>query len=371
MVALLVVLIWGIVAAKSFLVPMCLSALLAFLISPIVRLMRRYRVPEWLAITLASLILILPIGAVVYFIVVQGQAFVQDLPHLVASLEQLLQSLSHKAWVQRFHLTGFTDLTNLVQHLTDSAGHGLAIAIAGLRTFLEAGTQLVLILVFAIVMLASREHLRTSGERILASFEGIESANMLDAVSSLIEQFLIARLLIVVIVAAASILTLRLFGVSYAFLLGAIIGVLTVVPELGFWLSIIPPLVVCAAGGHSLVSVLALSVVLVGIHLIEGNILTPKMVGSAININILATFVGLFAGGLMWGVWGMFLSVPILGILRIALSAAPTLRPWGTLLAEHEDHRLTRKLRRQQRKETSGRQIAAGTTAAPTGHEAG
>jgi predicted PurR-regulated permease PerM len=54
---------------------------------------------------------------------------------------------------------------------------------------------------------------------------------------------------------------------------------------------------------------------------------------------VLATFLGVFAGGLLWGIAGMFLSVLFLGVLRIAFSATPALEPWGELLAEPEHKR--------------------------------
>jgi len=349
-IALLVVVLWGIAAAKQFLVPVCLSALLAFLMNPLVRLLRRRHCPEWLAVILSSVLLILPFLALVYFVIMEIQSLVADYPKINAAFARELAHFSNSPVAQRYHL--FVSVPSLIEKLTSRAGEGISIVLVGLKTFFETGSQVVLILIFAVVMLASRQHLAKSGEKILAQFETIQSANMLEAVVTLIEQFLIARLVIVVGIGIASAIAVRLFGVSYSLLLGLFVGVMTLVPEIGFIISLVPVLIVALATGHSAVSVIILLGVLFAIHLVEGEYLSPKFVGSKVNINALASFLGLFAGGLLWGVWGMFLSVPILGVLRIALSVSPSLRPWGELLAEREDEHLSRRLIRRRKVST-------------------
>jgi predicted PurR-regulated permease PerM len=132
---------------------------------------------------------------------------------------------------------------------------------------------------------------------------------------------------------------LALFGVSYSVILGAFVGAMTLVPAVGFIISLIPVIVVALATGHSLLNTVAIVAALVGCNMIDNYYLTPKFVGNRLNINALTSFVGLFAGGLLWGIWGMFLSIPMLGVLRIAFSAVPKLRPWGELLADKTDHR--------------------------------
>ena len=118
--------------------------------------------------------------------------------------------------------------------------------------------------------------------------------------------------------------------------MGSFLGVLTAVPAIGFIIGVIPPLLVSLANGFGLFKTGAIFLALVVVSIIEGNYMTPKMVGGSLNINALAVFVGLFAGGLIWGVWGMFLSIPVLGILRIVFHAAPALQPWSELLAERK-----------------------------------
>lgn len=332
--ALLVVVLWGIAQARPFLVPLSIAALLAFMMAPLVRTLRRVRVPELVAIVLSLLVMLLPLSAVIYGIVRQSQAFAKDLPSIIASLEDKWLALSHSSFVKHWGLAPHLDPTALVQRLGASAGQGVQLIITGLGALLNAGSQLALVLLFTVMMLASRVKLRHCSDRIVSGYKGIESKTLLDDVTVLIERFLTARLLIVAIIAALDFGVLAVAKIPYAFLLAAFLGLMTLVPAVGFLVGVIPPIVVSLATGHGLLATLLMTGGLIAMSAVENYALTPMLVGGRLNINALATFVGLFAGGLLWGIWGMLLSVPILGVLRIVFSAIPEMRPWGELLAD-------------------------------------
>jgi predicted PurR-regulated permease PerM len=231
----------------------------------------------------------------------------------------------------------------IVRRLEGSASQGIQILISGLGAIVGAGSQLALVLLFAVLMLASRKHLYRSSKKILKQSMHVEQPQLLEEVVDLFEQFLLARLLIVAIIGGADTIILFAFGIEYAILMGSFLGVMTLIPAVGFIIGVIPPIIVSFALHHSFLETLFMFLALFVMSIIEGNVLTPKMVGKKLNINALSTFVGLFAGGLLWGAWGMFLSIPVLGVLRIIFNAVPSLQPWGDLLAE-KDERMKRML---------------------------
>lgn len=329
-IAMLSITLWGVAQARPFLVPLFISALLAFLLAPFVRLLRRFKFPEPLALTLSAILLVLPLPGFTYVLIRQGQALVRDFPKIANSLESALRDLSNISLLERFNLLSSLNPTSLVDKLISGAGEGIQLALAGLGALVNAGSQLLLVLLFTLLMLASRAHLRTTAEEILAS---PESRRLLDDVTSLVERFLLMRLIIVAIVGFVDFGILTIFGLNYSVLIATFLGLLTLIPMIGFILAVLPPILVSISMRHSLLSTVALIIALLIVSVIEGNLLTPKMVGKSLNLNALSTFIGLFAGGLLWGIWGMLLSVPILGVLRIALSASPSLSPWGDLLA--------------------------------------
>lgn len=340
----MIVVLWGMWVAQAFFIPISLAALLAFLMAPVMRFLRRHKVPEWMAILLSVILLLLPVAFVLVMVAKQGQSLMQDYPAIAASAHRELLRLAHTSLGQRLHLAQQLSMSTLTERLSNGAGEGIQFFVHSLRTVFEAGTQLVLILLFAVLMLASREHLFRSGKRILSQFESIEAGKVLEAVTTLIEKFLLTKMVVIGIISLLSFGALQLLGLKYAFLLGAMTGVLTLLPEVGFIIGLLPVILVAAATQHSLTSHALILASLFLIHLVEANVITPKLVGRRLNLNILSTFVGLFAGGLLWGVWGMFLSVPILGVMRIVFSATPTLQPWAELLSEREDKQLAMQL---------------------------
>lgn len=335
-IALLVIVMWGVAQARPFLVPLCIAALLAFLMAPLVRALRRLKVPESIAITTSALVLILPFFGILYALFIQGQHLIQDFPAIMLSIETELKQLSRHAFVRRFELSSYFQPSKLLERLASGAGQGVQIAITGLGAVLNAGSHLALVLLFAIVMLASRDRLRRSAVRLTARNGDNQSVRMIEDASILIQRFLVARLTIALIITSADLVIFFAFNMKYALLLATFMGFMTLVPAVGFIISVIPPILVSLATGQSVFATLIMFGALTGMSALENYILTPTLLGNRLNINVLATFVGLFAGGLLWGIGGMLLSVPILGVIRIVFSEFPSLQPWGELLAEKD-----------------------------------
>lgn len=346
LVAYLIILVWGLWAGRNFFIPLCLSTLIAVLMLPAIRWMVRRKAPEWLAIVLATILLAFPFVVGAYVLLREGKELVLDIPKVIQFADGWLQRLAESEWALRYNLRDSITLSKLSERLTSSAGASAALALAGVGSLANSASLFVLILIIAVVMVSSRHHLYTSISKVMERFETIHTDNMLEAGTTLIEQFLIARMVIMVVMGAASGLTIFAFGVPYAFVLGSVIGLLTFIPAIGFVLSLIPLLLVAASTGFSFLTILSLVSVIFLIHVLEGNVLSPKLIGQKLNINTLTTLIGIFGGGLLWGAWGMLLSVPILGVVRILFCASPSLRPWGELMAEREDGELRRKLLR-------------------------
>jgi predicted PurR-regulated permease PerM len=341
----LVVVTWGLIAARPFWVPVLLAALLAFIATPLVRMLRRMRVPETLAITLTVVIFAIPFGLVAYAIVREIQALTLDWPTIVSSTKQYLAQMSHNPWAIRFHLNENLNFSALQETFVNRAGEGVQIALVGLGALLDASSTLFLILMFSILMVALRAELEVGAKNLIGTkLRAVSATNLIEEVASLIQSFLMARFIVVVVVAALATVVLFAFGVKYALLLGGILGVATLIPNIGFLLGMLPSFGVALATGHSLGQVALMFLVFLGLALFEANLLVPKLVGGKLNINSLVAFLGLFAGGLMWGVWGMLLSIPLLGIARICLNLSAGTRPWAELLAEREDDHLLRRL---------------------------
>jgi predicted PurR-regulated permease PerM len=205
------------------------------------------------------------------------------------------------------------------------------VILRSLILFLEAGGQLALVMLFGILMVASRDRAGRSFQSLVPQQE------LLDSVVLLIERFLSVRLGIAFGVACVDWAILTAFGVPYALLAGMFLGVMTLIPVVGFFVGVLPPLAIALAGGISNGRIIGFFCALLLVSSTESHFLTPKLLGRHLNLNLLSAFLGLFIGEKIWGAWGIVLSLPILGILRIILNARLGTRTWGNLIAEKEE----------------------------------
>lgn len=331
----LTVLIWGLKEARDFLVPICLAALLAFLMAPVVRVLgKKAKLPEWAIVTISALILILPLLGFIFIAASQINGLIRNWPALSDSLMRNLGRFRDTSIATKLHLSGALDPEVLKARLQSHAGSEVRIALTSLKKLLTAGTLLVLVIFFSVVMLASRRQIRVSIERLASAYTSISSAGTVDRMAAMMESFLIARMVIAVVAGAAGFLLALAFGLPYSFLVGTFLGLMTWVPVLGFFVGIIPVLAVGFGSGKGVGAMTALVLCIGALWAFQDHVLTPKWVGHRLKLNFLATYLALFACERIWGAWGIFLSVPLLGLFRIVCAASPRLRPWAYAISE-------------------------------------
>jgi predicted PurR-regulated permease PerM len=130
---------------------------------------------------------------------------------------------------------------------------------------------------------------------------------------------------------------LALLGVKYAFLIALITCVFNLVPYLGIFSAMaIGTLLTLGTAGSTKAIEVALSII--GVHLIDSNIIMPRIVGSKVKLNALIVVFGVVVGETIWGISGMFLSIPVLAIVKIVFDRIDDLKPWGLLLGAETDY---------------------------------
>ena len=124
---------------------------------------------------------------------------------------------------------------------------------------------------------------------------------------------------------------LFILGVKYALLLGVIGAMLNLIPYLGICIAcLLTALITFSTNTPSTVIWSVASIIL--IHFIDANILLPKIVGSKVRINALATIMGVIIGSALWGIPGMFLAVPAMAIIKVIFEDIPALYPFAIIM---------------------------------------
>jgi predicted PurR-regulated permease PerM len=133
-----------------------------------------------------------------------------------------------------------------------------------------------------------------------------------------------------------SFIAYTIIGIKYNFLLAIITGIFNVLPYLGILIATVLGIFVTFATS-SAANVLWVLIGMVAVHAVDGNIIMPKIVGSQVKLNSLIVIIGLIVGESIWGVMGMFLTIPIMAIAKIIFDRVEDLKPWGYLMGDDDD----------------------------------
>jgi predicted PurR-regulated permease PerM len=182
-------------------------------------------------------------------------------------------------------------------------------------------------------------------------------ADVVSNIQIVIRKYILGLLLEMLIVASLCWISFGILGIKYFILLGLITALFNIVPYVGIFTALlISALITFATTGVS-THLLLVVITIVLIHLIDSNILLPFIVGSKVSINALITVIGVVAGEMLWGLPGMFLSVPMIAMAKIICDRVQPLQPWAIILGHEKEEKKVMKFpvrkKRVQRKRTN------------------
>jgi len=125
-------------------------------------------------------------------------------------------------------------------------------------------------------------------------------------------------------------------GVKNFFFFAILCGLLEIVPFVGNLIGNALTVIVALAQGGSMNIVIGILITYALVQFIQSYILEPLVVGSEVSINPVFTIVGIIAGEFIWGIPGMILAIPIMGITKIICDHVEPLKPYGFLLGQEK-----------------------------------
>ena len=148
---------------------------------------------------------------------------------------------------------------------------------------------------------------------------------------TLIQQYLIGLIIEAGIIAALNTVTLLALGIEYALLLGIIGALLNIIPYIGGFVAVALPMIVALITKNPAWYAVYVMVIYYIIQLIDNNYIVPKIVASKVKLNALFSFLVVIIGNAIWGIPGMFISIPILAIIKLVCDHVEPLKPVGFL----------------------------------------
>ena len=155
--------------------------------------------------------------------------------------------------------------------------------------------------------------------------------DVLTTTKKVIQSYLVGLLVEAGLVAALNSIALLIIGVDYAILLGVIGALLNVIPYIGGIVAVALPMIIALATLSPTYAIIVL-VAYLFIQFIDNNLIVPRIVASKVQINALVSIVVVLLGGALWGVAGMFLSIPLTAVIKVICDRVDSLNAWGYLL---------------------------------------
>lgn len=311
----------------DILVPLAFAAMFGILLNPLCSWLINKKIPKILSIAICLLVAVIVFGGIGFFVSSQLANFTTEMPLLKTKSLLLFTKLQHTVdehiginiAMQNKWLAG------LQAKLEPIAGNALGGIFGSLSI-------LFLLPVYIYLFLYYKTLLLNFLYEVFAETNTSEVAVVLTQTKKAIQSFMSGLMLEALIVALLNSAALMLLGVKYALLIGVIGALLNILPYIGGIIAIALPLLVATITKDGYNTHLWIIISYLIIQFIDNNFLMPYIVSSKVKINALVSIIMILMGGALWGVSGMFLSIPFTGVLKIIFDRVPELKPWGKLL---------------------------------------
>jgi predicted PurR-regulated permease PerM len=311
---------------RNIFIPISFALLISFILYPICAWMERRGLRRLTAIVVAISLLILFGLLLMALLVYQFIGFLDEWPTLYTKLGSALTDLTRALEVLGIDKE---KQSALVSRLSDESGANVFSVLTNtIRASAFSFVLLILIPVYTVLILYYRSYWMKILQRLFPS-ERTES--LLEVISLTIKayyNFIKGMAIVYIIVGTLNSVGLLLLGVPHAILFGFIASILTFIPYVGIIVGSLLPITMAWITYDSVWYPVAIVAIFSFVQYLEANVIFPVAVSNRLNVNTLVMLVAIFAGGILWGMAGMILFVPFVGIAKLVADHNPS---WKTV----------------------------------------
>ena len=327
-----------IIVGKDVITPLVMAFFLSIMVLPLHRAFMRRRVPETLSIIICILLLITAMGLLVWFFSAQISYLISDFPLIKKNIQIHINSLAQ--WIQS--KTGLSTsqqaqlINNQNEKMLDYAGKiasGAASSLTGILVFIGLMPIYIFLFLFYKNLLVRFIFLWFPSDNHPKVEEVIRETQVI------IKSYLVGLLIQISYITILLGTILLIFGIKHAILIGAIFAILNLIPYVGALVGNLIGVILTVSSTQEVYPIFIVLGTIAFVQFLDNNILMPRIVGSKVKINALATIVGVIVAGALAGVSGMFLSLPIIAVLKIVFDRTNNLKQWGVILGDERPAR--------------------------------
>jgi predicted PurR-regulated permease PerM len=320
---------------RDVITPLVMAFFLSIILLPTYRKLRNQRAPEGLAIFFSILLLVIVLAAVVWFFSSQISGLVADFPRIKSNVTTHLNTLSQ--WVGRSFGISAERQTQMIAEYNDRLLNfatgmlgGAASSLSGIFIFIG------LLPIYIFLMLFYKNLLLRFVFLWFPSDNHPKVEEVMRESEIIIKSYLVGLLIQITYITILLGGILLVVGIKHAILIGAIFAILNLIPYVGALVGNIIGVLLTVSSTTEVWPIFVVLGTIAFVQFLDNNILMPRIVGSKVKINALATIVGVIVAGALAGVSGMFLSLPVIAVMKIIFDRTDTLKQWGVLLGDEK-----------------------------------
>ncbi|MDR9397890.1 AI-2E family transporter [Salibacter sp.] len=316
-----------VIASKAFLIPLLFSLLLSIVLNPLLRKFEKLKIGRIFAIILVLLTATIVIGGIITYTIYQMNLLIEDLPSIQKKITSLFDSTVQQ--IESLIGVGYLQDLSIWENALGKAAPLFSNVISKVSSITSIGVQIP-IYVFLIMLYKER-----FSEFLSHLWKNSNTAReRTNEVKGVIQNYVTGLSIVILILAVLNSVGLFILGIKYALFFGIFSAVLTVIPYFGNLIGGFFPFLIALVTKDSAWYAVGVIAVYAFVQFLEGNFITPNIMGSKISVNPLAALVSLIVGGQILGITGIILAIPVLGILKVTLQYSETLKPIVALIED-------------------------------------
>jgi predicted PurR-regulated permease PerM len=321
---------------KLVLVTTLAAVLMAFVLDPLVNGLSRIKVPRSVGALLAVLLMVAVAGGMTDFFYTRAVDFATELPKYSGNIRQSLARIREQTnkleeGTRSVMASPKAGKSAVPVEVQEAPGLSRVIA-AGSGTVGEVFLSVSFLPFLVYFMLTWKDHAHIATVKLFRREHRLR-AHRTGRISAMVRSFILGNVLVGAFGAVVSAVVFWRLGIPYFYFLGVISRFVSLIPYLGVFLALLPPL----AGGIGILTRTGVGVVLlsvIALHILTTNLLYPKIVGRRLRLNPLAVTLSLLFWAWIWGAMGLILAVPLVGATKIVCDYVDALRGVGAWLGD-------------------------------------
>jgi predicted PurR-regulated permease PerM len=319
---------------QDIIIPLVFAIMIAILLNPVILFLCRMKIPRVPAIILSLVVTMSLITGIFYFFISQISLFSESFPLFKQKFLSLFND--SERWVSRtFNVSKWKVDAWVTKEQKEGIDNGTVVITKTVTTIGGMFMTFIIMPVYVFFIIYYKPLLLEFIARLFPKNLHVMVVEVLTETKGLIQSYLFGLLVEAVLVAALNSIALWILGIPYAILLGVIGALLNVIPYIGGVVAVALPMLLALAVKEPVNALYVLIAYLI-VQFIDNNLFVPKIVASKVKINALVSIIVVLVGNEVWGVPGMFLSIPLTAIIKVVFDRIVPLQPFGFLLGDNQ-----------------------------------